>query len=242
MKHNVKSQLNVLTWETLRFDVGVSLKRKKKKAFPRSKPQKHQQSVLYRVLKTEMSQLQIPRYRKASLSDDGTSPSVKFKVTDGNRIHAWWEAFMMYKPESQHKFGQKIAKALHKPKQVFGYDPCEYGFYYNHFSTEEEIKSVKKNMFSTHKFEFPPFKINLESKPRQKYVYDKLCEGYYNEWEKYQRSFHSANGFDGDSEVVPGDFNRCLGNYYARGIEFMRNLQFLYPDVVLQQVWDLAWN
>ena len=73
------------------------------------------------------------------MPDDGTSPSVKFKVTDGNKKHAWWEAFMMYNPESKHNYGQKIAtKALHKPKQVFGYDPCEYGFYYNHLSTEEE--------------------------------------------------------------------------------------------------------
>ena len=186
-----------------------------------------------------MSEL-IPRYSKALLPEDGTSPYVKFKVTENSKKHAYYEIFMMYPTESQHTYGQKIAKALNKPKQIFGYDPCEYGFYYNHLSTEEEIKSVKRNMFSTHEFEFPSFKINSESKPMQKYVYDKLCEGYYNEWEKYQRSFYNSNGFDGDTVVVPGDFSRHVGNHYARGIEFMRNLQFIYPDMNLQELWDLG--
>ncbi len=174
--------------------------------------------------------------------EDSTSPRYKllFKPTTGEKDNAFKEILTHWKVEEPITYGEMVAKAIHKPYQVMGWDPVEYGFHWtNRYTTEQLIAHRNRKREENNNY-FPLWSINRDKEcPNNANLYGTMRR----EFEAYMKKNNSEKvqkklSFDGDRKVeLPFS---AWGDELAGGLFFVRNMKYEHPDWSNKKCWDEA--
>ena len=163
--------------------------------------------------------------------------TVKGGTTNTRRDAAWNEQRRINGTATALTFGMKVVKAIMLPENCLGFDRMEYPFYFFKGKTNNDV-DVMKNQMLKKPYQYPAFKIDSESAPLQKYVYNALENDHDSNYRTEHNAFYHGNGCDGDMVLAPPPFREASGKHYACGIKAFAYQKILNPELSKKQLWD----
>jgi hypothetical protein len=168
---------------------------------------------------------------------DGLTYKVLHNVSNQVKSNAWKEILMLWQPVQSPPYGVKVAKALNKPLQVFGWDPVTYAFHWTDQYTPNQLKDYIERKKEANPNYFPPWSIDKDREcPCNHYLNYAL----HTEWDVFRKNSdvgYRTNSFDGDNPHKCYTYSVWSPKFHG-GLQILRNLKLENPTWSNQKCWD----